>query len=92
MAFIDLESMSPHQIISRYILEVRQKGLSLAPGDYQIIDGWLHEAGMDVDALLYVLSEVLPDYYKKASQPCFRTLRPLAQRVVTKIKELKSSG
>ena len=55
-------SQSPQNLITQYVLECKGKGNFLPYVDYQLISGWLKDA-KDVDELLLVLSDVLPDYF-----------------------------
>ena len=63
MSFIDLDKLSPEDLILHYVLECRGNGHFLPYQDYQIIDDWL-KAAPDADELLLVLSDVLPPYFQ----------------------------
>lgn len=67
MSFLDLDKLSPEDLILHYVLEVRGRGHFLPYSDYQIIDEWLL-AVKDPDELLLVLADVLPDFFAKKAE------------------------
>jgi hypothetical protein len=62
MSYLDLEAMSPENLIAQYVLECRGQGLFLPYKDYQVVAEWLTAAG-DPDDLFLVLSEELPKFF-----------------------------
>ena len=62
MSFVDLDTLSPADLIAQYVLECRGQGLFLPYADYQVIAEWLGAVG-DADALLLILSDVLPPFF-----------------------------
>ncbi|MEZ4741325.1 MAG: hypothetical protein R3B45_02575 [Bdellovibrionota bacterium] len=62
---LDLESLSPHELIAQYVIEVKGVGHMLPYSEYNLIELWLRELA-DADLLLLVLSEILPAYFENA--------------------------
>lgn len=62
MSFVDLDKLSPVDLIVHYVLECRASGLFLPYQDYQIVEEWL-AISKDADDLLLILSDVLPAYF-----------------------------
>ena len=89
MSFLDLDKLSPEDLIVHYVLECRGSGLFLPYQDYQIIEDWL-AATADADELLLVLSDVLPSYFGKGTGQSGRP-RPLGgcrKLVLSRLKDL----
>jgi hypothetical protein len=87
MSFVDLENMTPQDLILHYVLECRGAGHFLPYLDYQVIEEWVR-ASADADDLLLVLSETLPDFFAKSRagrKP--RSLRGARRMVMSKLKE-----
>lgn len=87
MSFIDLDNLSPQDLILQYVLECRSGGHFLPYLDYQIIEEWLLQSP-SADDLLLVLSEVLPDFFAKSReghQP--RSLRGARRLVLSRLKD-----
>lgn len=61
---LNSDDQPPTDLILQYVLECRQGGNFLPYQDYRVIDEWLHMA-VDVDSLLVVLSDVLPEFYQR---------------------------
>jgi hypothetical protein len=63
MSYVDLDKMTPEDVILHFVLECRGAGHFLPYQDYQIIEEWIVAASGDADELLVVLSDVLPPYF-----------------------------
>lgn len=63
MSFIDLDKLSPEDLILQYVLSCRGQGHFLPYSDHQIITDWL-AATANADELLLVLSDVLPPFFE----------------------------
>ena len=90
MTLMQLDSLSPQQLIAQYVIECRGQGLLLPYDEYELIGQWLGAAG-SVDELLLVLSDILPDHYRSdpgehRRRP--RSLKGLHRRI---LKRLNSS-
>lgn len=87
MSFVDLDKLSPEDLILHYVLECRGRGHFLPYSDYQIIDDWL-KVSPDADELLLVLSDVLPSFFQgdgKRDAP--RSLGGANRRVLRRLKD-----
>ena len=62
MSFLDLDSLTPEDLVVQFVLECRGSGHFLPYLDYQVIEEWIAVA-TDADDLLLVLSDVLPNFY-----------------------------
>lgn len=78
MSYYNLETTHPQDVIVSYVLELSRQGCFLPYGDYEIVGKWLKRVEGDVDELLLVLSEVLPDYYSSKSSSGNRRRRNLS--------------
>ena len=85
MSLIDLPSLNNRELIFHYVLSCQNRGLTLPYSDIQVLEQWIREIDEDVDALLLVLSDILPKYYedKKKRAP----LKKIQKSVSKKIKE-----
>jgi hypothetical protein len=66
VSFLDLDRLSPADLVAQYVLECRGQGLFLPYTDHAVIGEWLAAAG-DPDELLLILADVLPTFYAKAA-------------------------
>ena len=82
-----LPTPSARQLICQYIIETRGQGLFLSYTDYEVVDRWLSLCGGDEDILLFILSEVLPSYYRASSNKSFRSLKALEQNISKRITD-----
>ncbi|MBC61257.1 MAG: hypothetical protein CMP11_02275 [Zetaproteobacteria bacterium] len=87
MSLVDIEKLSAEALVAQFILESKDKGLFLSYLDYDFIHLWLKEAGGDVDLVLLVLSEILPDYFKKREQKSTSPLKFIHTAVIKKIRQ-----
>ncbi len=78
---------SARQLICQYIIETRGQGLFLSYTDYEVVDRWLSLCEGDEDILLFILSEVLPSYYRASSNRSFRSLKALEQNISKRITD-----
>ena len=80
MSLVDLENLSPQELITQYVLECRGRGHCLPYDDYEVISYWLTLVD-DPDELLVTLSEILPQYYttnaKNGHPPPLKRVRNL---------------
>ena len=88
MTLIQLDQLTPQQLIAQYVIECRGKGLFLPYDEYEIIGSWLSLAGSP-DSLLLILSDLLPKYFAfdsdcESRRP--RSLKSLNNRVVRRLK------
>ena len=67
MTFLDLDKLTPEDLIVQYVLECRGSGHFLPYLDYGVVEDWV-KASADVDELLLVLSEVLPGFFTPQSE------------------------
>jgi hypothetical protein len=91
MTLMQLDSLSPQQLIAQYVIECRGQGLLLPYDEYEIIGQWL-AASTSVDELLLILSDILPGYYRsefpeKRRRP--KSLKSLHRRILKRINSSK---
>ena len=67
MSFSDPESMTPAELVAQYVLGLKGSALFLPYQDYAVIEEWLKNS-RDVDELLLLLSEVLPNLFDGGSR------------------------
>jgi hypothetical protein len=67
VSFTDPDSMTPAELVAQYVLGLKGSALFLPYQDYAVIDEWLTNS-RDVDELLLVLSEVLPNLFDAGSR------------------------
>jgi len=83
MSFVDLENLSPQELIAQYVLECRGQGHCLPYEDYEIIAHWLKLVD-DPDELLVALSEDLPKFFeshtRQAHPPPLKRVRKLVEK------------
>ena len=84
MSLIDPSLLSPQDLVAQFIVECRGKGLMLPYQEYGLIDEWLALAE-DADALLLVLSDVLPGYFQGPKSG--RSLRGVHRLVVSRLRD-----
>lgn len=92
MSFIDLDKLSPQDLILQYVLECRGSGHFLPYSDHEIIASWL-KATTDLDELLLVLSDVLPQFFEgdgKRDKP--RSLTGANKLVLRRLKDRAMRG
>ncbi len=89
MTLINLDDLSPRELIAQYVIECRNKGHILPYDDYQVIDAWLSQ-GVTADQLLLILADILPEVYEaKASRSFPPSLKRVQSRVTKRIREIK---
>jgi hypothetical protein len=86
MSFLDLDKLSTTDLIVQYVLECRGAGLFLPYQDYQVIDEWLG-CSSDTDALLLVLSEVLPGFFDVQATGKPRSLSGCRRLVLSRLRD-----
>ena len=86
MSYLDLDKLSPVDLIVQYVLECRGAGLFLPYQDYQVIEEWL-AAASDADALLLVLADVLPPFFEPKTQSKPRSLSGCRRLVLSRLKD-----
>jgi hypothetical protein len=87
MSYLDLDKLSPVDLIVQYVLECRGAGLFLPYQDYQVIEEWL-ASSCDADGLLLVLADVLPAFFERgAGQGRPRGLSGCHRLVLSRLKD-----
>jgi hypothetical protein len=91
MSIIDLDRLSPPEVIAQYVIHCKPAGFFLSFAEYQLIDTWLSAIDDNDELLLLILSELLPRYYEQQS-PLKRqsSLQFFHKSVMRKIAEIKS--
>ena len=89
MSLVDLDELSPGEILVQCVLEYRDKGISLSYLDYDCIDLWLKEAQGDVDLILVILSEVLPKHFSDRNKKSSGSLKAIHSRIVKRIQNAR---
>lgn len=92
MSYYDLGDAHPQDLIVSYVLDCRGQGCFLPYSDYHIVGEWL-KACSDTDALLLVLSDLLPQYF--AADPASgrhppRTLAGIRRAVLRRLSDQQS--
>jgi hypothetical protein len=89
VSYYDIDKAHPQDLIVSYVLDLRRQGCFLPYTDYHIVSEWLRGAGGDVDELLLVLSEVLPQYYADGAQTSRRprTLSGARKLVLSRLND-----
>lgn len=64
MSLIDTRKLTDEALITQLILECRGSGLFLPYSDHEIIQNWI-KSTPDIDRLLLILADLLPQVYKK---------------------------
>ena len=67
MSLIDAKFLENKQLIIQYLIEQRGSGHSLPYDDYITISEWL-KASPSSDHLLMILSDIVPNYYRKSKE------------------------
>lgn len=80
---MNLEELTPEELIARYIIEVRGKGHFLAYEDHDILKNWVSLAGGSSDKLLLILSDILPSHFEKSKNA---RLAGINRLVISKLK------
>ncbi|MFK7824023.1 MAG: hypothetical protein AB8G05_07700 [Oligoflexales bacterium] len=78
MGYMDLEQLSSSELVSQFILERQGRGPCLPYKDHSLVQAWLEASKYDVDRLLLILSDLIPE--KKA----LNSERPLPLKVYHK--------
>jgi hypothetical protein len=81
MSLINLSSLSKRELLYHYILEQQNRGHTLPYSDLEILETWIKNIHGDCDALLLILSDVLPKYYSGKRK---RVILKTIQRSVSK--------
>ncbi len=66
MSFIPSNELDGPNLIAQFIIEYRGRGHFLPYDDHQLIKKWISLAG-SVDALLLILSDMVPEFFKASS-------------------------
>ncbi len=85
MSYMDIDQLPPAGLIAQYVIDVRGKAFFLAYQEYEIIDEWLRVA-RDVDELLVVLSDILPERVASGKSASLVGLRKL---VLKNLRDLR---
>ncbi len=85
MSLINLESLSKRELLFHYVLNCQNRSLSLSYSDLEVLEIWLKDIHEDADALLLILSEILPSYYANKTKKV--PLKRIQVSVSKKIKE-----
>jgi hypothetical protein len=89
MTFLDIDKLTPEDLIVHYVLECRGSGHFLPYIDYQVIEEWL-AASRDADDLLVILSDVLPRFYARDARADGSKPKPLTgarKLVLSRLKD-----
>jgi hypothetical protein len=88
---MDLDCLSPAELIAHYVLHCKPAGMCLSFAEYQLIDTWLTAVDDDGEVLLVILSEILPPYYREQSASKRQSsLQFFHKSVMRKISEVKT--
>ncbi|MCX6130263.1 MAG: hypothetical protein NTX25_14520 [Proteobacteria bacterium] len=71
MSYIPPEQLEGASLITQYVIDCRAKGHFLPYDEHRLLNKWL-ALSSDADALLVILSDILPEFYAKGqhkSQP-----------------------
>ncbi len=63
---MNLDELSPEELVARFIIETKGRGHFLAYEDHDILKNWVKAAGSDTDRLLLILDDILPSYFQKS--------------------------
>lgn len=66
MSFMDVDQLSPLDLITQYVLEVRGRGHFVTREESSVIQSWLDLAGNQPEIVILVLAEIFPDRLAKA--------------------------
>jgi hypothetical protein len=86
MTILDADRLTHQDLVAQYVIECRSQGVFLPYDDHQIIEEWL-AASPQVDDLLVVLADVLPDYFGKGRDGPARTLGGVKKLVLRRLKD-----
>ena len=75
---MDLEQLSSSELVSQFILERQGRGPCLPYKDHGMVQSWLEASKNDVDRLLLILSDLIPEKKKTGTE------RPLPLKVYHK--------
>ncbi len=79
-----LKNLSSPELIAQFVLECRDTGAFLPYGDYSVIQEWVM-AMPDIEHLLLILADTLPEYFSNASGRTPRGLRGARKKILQKI-------
>lgn len=91
MSRIDLNSAPAPAVIAEFVVHCRGDGVLLPYSDLEIIQQWV-AAAPSSEHLLALLSEILPDFYRKAREAPRKhppSLRGLRKRVLSKLSDMR---
>jgi hypothetical protein len=63
---MNIDDLTPEELVARYIVETRGSGHFLAYEDHDIVKSWVNHAAGNTDKLLLILSDTLPKYFEKS--------------------------
>jgi len=89
LSLVDLEQLSPQEIVLNYLLEVRGRGLFFAYSDLYLIEEWIRVCP-DINELLVILGDTAPEYFQgQSSRKCIgvRNLAGYHKTVMSRIQE-----
>ncbi len=93
MSHYDINAMDDVEYIAQYVVAVRGQGLFLSDGDLTCIMAWIQAAGGQKEALLSLLSEIIPSLYQdRAASNQIPSLKRVHSQVMKNIQNLKCSG
>ncbi|NRA45837.1 MAG: hypothetical protein HRU09_12845 [Oligoflexales bacterium] len=87
MGYMDLDQLSSNELVSQFILERQGRGLCLPYKDLSLVQTWLQASNHDVNRLLLILSDLIPEKAKALNE------RPLPLKVYHKriLERLKTN-
>ena len=86
---MNLTNLNNEQLITSYLVELRQTGHILPYEDHLTVKRWVKAAGKNADNLLLILDEILPAYMDSKGGKPFR-LAGVEKLVLKKIETLRS--
>lgn len=66
MSLLDVDRLSPLDLVTQYILEIRGRGHFVTREESTLIQSWLELAGNRPEDLILILEEILPERLDKA--------------------------
>lgn len=68
MSFLDIDNLSPLDLVTQYILEVRGRGHFVTREESTLIQAWLEIAGNQPEIVILALESILPERLIKARE------------------------
>ena len=68
MSFVDIDNLSPLDLVTQYVLEVRGRGHFITREESSLIQSWLDIAGNQPEIVILALEGILPERLAKARE------------------------